>query len=91
VWESVWQEGPVDRRFYQSLIQAAVALYHSGNGNAVGAAKLQKSGRAYMDPFRPRHSGLDVVSFWAGVDARLASADAPAPAIALHPPPQSPS
>jgi predicted metal-dependent hydrolase len=88
-WEEVWQEGPADRRFYQSLIQAAVALYHAGNGNAVGAGKLQKSGRAYMEPFTPRHQGLDVLSFWAGVDARLASDSAPAPTITLDPPPNS--
>ncbi len=34
VWEDLWLNtaGP-ERRFYQGLIQAAVALYHFGNGN----------------------------------------------------------
>src|SRR5262245_57419384 len=34
VWEDLWQEctGP-ERKFVQALIQAAVALYHFGNGN----------------------------------------------------------
>ena len=38
VWEDLWHDtaGP-DRRFYQGLIQAAVAVYHAGNGNARGA------------------------------------------------------
>jgi hypothetical protein len=39
VWEGLWLEtsGP-ERRFYQGLIQAAVALYHFGNGNLRGAS-----------------------------------------------------
>ena len=37
VWEELWTEyrGPA-RKFYQGLIQAAVALYHFGNGNFYG-------------------------------------------------------
>ncbi|MEI7780964.1 MAG: DUF309 domain-containing protein, partial [Planctomycetota bacterium] len=44
VWEELWTEyrGP-SRKFYQGLIQAAVALYHFGNGNIRGARKLHKS------------------------------------------------
>src|SRR5438445_10580539 len=41
VWEALWLDCPAaDRRFYQSLIQAAVALYHWGNGNRAGAERL---------------------------------------------------
>src|SRR5262249_34271574 len=46
VWEDLWHDCPsADRRFYQSLIQAAVALYHWSRGNRPGAARLFDSGR----------------------------------------------
>jgi predicted metal-dependent hydrolase len=88
VWEDLWRDcASADRRFYQSLIQAAVALYHWGNGNAAGAARLSESGRRYMAPYEPAHRGLGVAAFWRQVDARLAAADAPPPTIALDPDP----
>ena len=59
---------------YQSLIQAAVALYHWGNGNRAGAARLFHSGRRYMGPFRPAFRGLDVDAFWRQVEDALAGA-----------------
>ncbi|MGC3968698.1 MAG: DUF309 domain-containing protein [Pirellulales bacterium] len=39
-WEELWQEhfGP-DRKFYQGLIQAAVAVHHFCNGNIRGAKR----------------------------------------------------
>ena len=60
-WEEVWTEyqGP-SRKFYQGLIQAAVALHHFGNGNIRGAKKLFNSYQVYLDPYRPTHMGLDV-------------------------------
>ena len=60
VWEDLWHEttGP-DRRYIQGLIQAAVAVYHAGNGNARGARRLFHSGRRYMAGFGPVHFGLE--------------------------------
>src|SRR5215468_11183498 len=65
VWEDVWTEasGP-ERRFYQGLIQAAVALHHFRNGNVRGALKLYRTGRAYMEPLGERFFGLDKQTFW---------------------------
>jgi predicted metal-dependent hydrolase len=65
VWEDVWTEaaGP-ERRFYQGLIQAAVALHHFRNGNVRGALKLYRTGRAYMEPLGERFFGLDKQAFW---------------------------
>jgi hypothetical protein len=65
VWESIWLEcaGP-ERRFYQALIQAAVALYHFGNGNLRGAAKLYRTSKAYMDNYASPYLGLDTALFW---------------------------
>jgi predicted metal-dependent hydrolase len=68
-WEELWMEeqGP-SRRFYQGLIQAAVALHHFGNGNIRGARKLNESFRKYLEPYAPHHLGLDVTKFLADMD-----------------------
>jgi uncharacterized protein len=97
VWEDLWHDAPpADRRFYQSLIQAAVALYHWGRGNAPGARRLYHSARGYMAPYRPHHLGVDVAAFWDGMGHALAGAlaDPPGrpsldsqPVITLAPPP----
>ena len=100
VWEDLWGEcEPSDRRFYQSLIQAAVALYHCSRGNATGAHRLFHSGRRYMKPYRPVHLGLEIDSFWKMMEARLGpvvlnekapvtgDASTPMPRIALYPEP----
>ena len=93
VWEDLWNDCPsAERRFYQALIQAAVAAYHWGRGNAAGAKRLYQSGRKYMEPFRPAHRGLAVDAFWDALAAHLAGAlgaadapPAPAPTIVLEP------
>jgi predicted metal-dependent hydrolase len=65
-WEELWTEyrGPL-RRYYQGLIQAAVALHHFGNGNIRGAKKVYVSSRTYLDDFRPACQGLDLEAFLA--------------------------
>jgi len=102
VWEELWTEyrGP-SRQFYQGLIQAAVALYHFGNGNIRGARKLHKSVHGYMESYAPEHLGLNVAVFLQGFDACLAEVAASTeefpsielnpellPEIHLNPPPQ---
>ena len=64
MWEELWKDyqGP-SRKFYQGLIQAAVALHHFGNGNIRGARKLYHSTRGYLEPYGPWHMGLDLESF----------------------------
>jgi predicted metal-dependent hydrolase len=92
VWEDLWNDcDPADRRFYQALIQAAVAAYHWGRGNATGAKRLYHSGRKYMEPYRPAHRGLAVDAFWDAMAAHLAgalgdtnTASAPPPIISLE-------
>ncbi len=63
-WEELWTEyqGPA-RKFYQGLIQAAVALHHFGNGNIRGARKLYYSTRNYLEPYLPYYEGLDLEKF----------------------------
>lgn len=67
-WEEIWQEdfGP-SRKFYQGLIQAAVALHHFGNGNIRGAKKVYYGSCGYLEPYRPKHFGLDLDAFLAGM------------------------
>jgi predicted metal-dependent hydrolase len=103
VWESLWLEcaGP-ERRFYQALIQAAVALYHFGNGNVRGARKLYSSSKAYMDNYQSPFLGLDTGVFWRDMQhcfAELLASPDPnrtlkpdeglIPVITLEPPPES--
>jgi uncharacterized protein len=96
VWEDLWQDCPAcDRRFYQALIQAAVAIYHFERRNHTGAARLARSGKRYMDQYRPVYRGLDVNGFWLQVEAYIAAAlmevpaipSAPRPVIVLEPAP----
>lgn len=72
-WEEIWQEhfGP-DRKFYQGLIQAAVALHHYGNGNIRGAKKVYCGSRGYLMPYAPQHMGLDVERFLAELETCFA-------------------
>lgn len=80
VWEELWTEyrGPL-RRYYQGLIQAAVALHHFGNGNIRGAKKVYLTSREYLEDFRPACQGLDLDAFLAQYErcfgAVLASTD----------------
>ena len=63
-WEELWQEdfGP-SRKFYQGLIQAAVALHHFCNGNIRGAKKVYYGSCSYLEAYRPKHLGLDLDAF----------------------------
>jgi predicted metal-dependent hydrolase len=73
VWEDLWADTPgEDRRFYQALIQAAVVLYHLGNGNWRGARKLYHSSLNYMKPYGSSYRGLDTDQFWREMQQCLA-------------------
>ncbi len=65
-WEELWQQdfGP-SRKFFQGLIQAAVALHHFGNGNIRGAKKVFYGSMGYLEPYKPVHLGLDLDAFTA--------------------------
>lgn len=83
VWEDLWHEcAALDRRFVQSLIQAAVSLYHWGTGNAAGAATLLARGRAKAADYPPIYHGLPLADLWAGVAATV-TRNEPPPRIAL--------
>ncbi len=66
VLEDLWQETlGAEKKFYQGLIQAAVALFHFGNENLGGARKLYQAAREKLDPYRPVYQGIDVDKFLA--------------------------
>ena len=68
-WEELWtdDQGP-SRRFYQGLIQAAVCLYHFGNGNTRGGRKLYHTCRAHLEGYLPAHGGVNVAKLLAELE-----------------------
>ena len=73
IWEDLWNDCPAEeRRFYQGLIQAAVALHHWGNGNWRGARRLFFTGRQYMLRYPDHHLGLHQIIFWQQMEKALA-------------------
>lgn len=75
IWEELWADysGP-SRKFYQGLIQTAVALHHFGNGNLRGARKLLVSSAEYLSPYAPHHEGVNVDKLLADMQACFADA-----------------
>lgn len=69
VWEELWTDyrGPL-RKFFQGLIQSAVALHHFGNGNLRGARKVYGTSRAYLADYPASLLGLDLQQFLAAFD-----------------------
>jgi predicted metal-dependent hydrolase len=88
-WEELWTEyrGPA-RKFYQGLIQVAVALHHFGNGNIRGARKVYESSLRYLDEYRPSCLGLDLEAFlaqYAACFADILASDEEFPDIEIVP------
>lgn len=76
IWEELWHDcDEFDRAFYQSLIQAAVAIYHSSRSNHIGAKRLFAKGQAKAIQYRPHHLGLDIDTFWNDVEAAIHTDD----------------
>jgi hypothetical protein len=61
VLESLWRQEPCD--LYKGWIQAAVAYYHLGRGNLMGARKVLASAQRYLRGPVPAR--------WAGTNAAL--------------------
>jgi uncharacterized protein len=71
-WERVWRScPPSDRRFVQSLIHAAVALYQWGRGKPTAARTQLARGAAKAAEFPPVYLGVDAARLWADVAAAL--------------------
>lgn len=74
--EELWMEtSGKDRLFLQGLIQVSVGFYHFFNENYKGAASQLTKGLSKLEPYRPRHLGIDLESFSAQSVAWLALAE----------------
>lgn len=63
-WEELWTEYRGEaRKFYQGMIQVAVALHHFGNGNTRGAKKVYKTSCTYLKEYPDVYLGLDLTTF----------------------------
>ena len=104
-WEELWTEYRGDlRKFYQGIIQAAVALHHFGNGNIRGARKVYTSSCQYLQEYLPAVEGLDLEVFLSEYERCFAEVLASSeefpeididpeliPEIHLDPPPSAPA
>lgn len=64
VLEELWgeAENPL-RRFYQGLIQSAIAFHHFRNGNLKGARNEYLLSASKLMEYAPRYEGMDVQKF----------------------------
>jgi len=59
--EALWMEAVApQKRFYQGVLQIAVACYHLGNLNWRGAVVLLGEGIARLGEYQPVYDGIDV-------------------------------
>lgn len=62
--EELWTEiQGEERKFIQGMIQAAVALFHFGNGNLGGARKMYISAREKLDLYGSTYMAIDLERF----------------------------
>ena len=60
VLEDIWMhEKPPRKRFLQSIIHFAVAFYHEGRANRLGALRQLRKGLAKLAPYVPVYEGVD--------------------------------
>ena len=72
--EALWMEaGEPEKRFYQGILQIAVALYHLGNQNWRGAVILLGEGINRLSYYQPIYAGIAVEELL-GQSAKLLSA-----------------
>jgi uncharacterized protein len=62
VLEDVWRAAPVpEKKFFQGLIQIAVALHHHGNGNVVGARSVLRRAFRNLSLYPEGFGGIESV------------------------------
>ena len=62
--EAIWIEAEEsDKKFYQGILQIAVALYHLGNQNLRGAVILLGEGSNRLRPYSVNYVPLDISDF----------------------------
>ncbi len=72
--EALWMEaGEPEKKFYQGILQIAVALYHLGNQNWRGAVILLGEGINRLSYYQPSYAEISVEDLL-GQSAKLLSA-----------------
>src|SRR6202140_3250380 len=62
--EDVWRAAPsAEKKFLQGLIQVAVALYHHGNGNSVGARSVLRRAVRNLSRYPEGFGGIYLCHF----------------------------
>jgi predicted metal-dependent hydrolase len=75
-WEELWTcETGERRRFLQGLIHVAVALYHDGRGNRLGALRQMRKAAAKLADCGPQREGVDVAALAAAAACWAAAAE----------------
>jgi predicted metal-dependent hydrolase len=70
VLEELWkQQFESDRQLTQAIIQTAVALYHHGRDNFIGAAKLYERALRRLTPFGAVEQGIDTAQLSIDIEA----------------------
>ncbi len=63
--EALWMEAvDPERRFYQGLLQTAVAYYHLQNGNRRGCMILLGEANRKLADFLPAYAGYNLQALW---------------------------
>ena len=88
--ESVWIEAPeADKKFYQGILQIAVALYHLGSQNLRGAVILLGEGSNRLRTYPVDYAQLDIHDFIQQAIALLTDLQTHDPQRPLPRPPES--
>lgn len=72
-WETAWraERGEADEEFLKGLSQIGAGYTHYLRGNAHGARALLQRGLPRIEPYAPRHRGIDVAALLAAGRAHL--------------------
>lgn len=88
--EAIWIEASeADKKFYQGILQIAVALYHLGNQNLRGAVILLGEGSNRLRAYPGDYAQLDVSDFIQQAMKLLTDLQTHDPQRPLPPPPES--
>lgn len=61
ILEAIWIDAEeIDKKFYQGILQIAVACYHLGNHNWRGAVILLGEGISRLTSYQPIYQAIDV-------------------------------
>jgi hypothetical protein len=82
--EDIWRVAPgPEKKFLQGLIQVAVALYHHGNGNMIGARSVLRRGFRNLSRYPEGFGGIHLAGLLNSVSDWQRALDEGTPVPAL--------